>query len=837
LLFIDDINTIWRTYKMKGTTNALSAGKTKSALQVQVSYNNETLSGVATQIAAVGMSNTYLTKDNGLATFTNLDAQQYSLTCEKDGYLTNSQPNVVVSNPFEFKDVQLSPVTLTFTVTDSIDNPIKDAEVTVGTYSATTNNEGVAVISGIIDGTYQYTVSKEMFETMYGTVVISRINVGEPVVMLTAPINCYAVDAVTMDDAVKVNAGMGSADVDYNVYAANTSVTNVLTLDGVARSTTSAGDIAQIRVTNFNEQEITVTTEEDGCDIQFNNGNELCSVNVVANMEETHNYLAFKRSDDDQIIYFKDRVYPFVPSDNTYDEVSFTFYTYENDNMVSHTATTQSSSVGDSTYDGITLIIYSVTLLCNGTWTRSIVADVNNVETEFDGATITTSSYLTTPEAIIPTTNNSKFAMEKSNDWNVLTVVGGALTELNNLQEILVPNNTIIDTYVTLNDGQPAKLMKNTYFKRYTITSDYTLRKQKVVLNINVPAKVTFTVNNINKVIENTQSAQFDVYAGETVYYTIEVDGYVSQTGNYTVPQIVIQKEYQQSITLQGLTVGSRLMNMASFVTYFTPSGEYDVDSLKFLKLATNDIDNITTLRINKTKWLAQIETTLGILTPKGSSNTFTFTYNGTTWDLSGATTVSEISTSDLDTLYGITFIGTPKTNDNIVVTETQYNKFAVYVLDSNYRGNYSWKNYPFSNIMPVRYDEPQNCVESATYFNDYIKNNTDIGSYPIFNYCKNLGNFILPNGIVINSVLPNSIELLSIWTNRVFLDSCDPIIQGGATNYNLTNWAFRDSRCWSCIEKDDTQSWQVNSSGYFSTQNFKDSEYGCCPVLEVPIM
>ena len=521
-----------------------TSGSSKSALQVTCSYNNDVLKGVAVVVDET----TITTKSNGLATFTGLDTGTKTITASKNGFATNTSSKVI-ANSFEFSDIEMQPITLTFTITNSIDNPISGATITVGSYSATTNNEGIAIISEILDGTYTYTISALTYETVTGTIIIDRNNESESIVMLTAPINCYAAEAVTVDNAVKLNAGMGNADVDYNVYAANTSVTNVLTLDGLARSSASIGETAEVRVTDYQEKVITITTDQENADIQFNNGNDICTVNIVANMPETHNYLAFKRQSDNSIIYFKDRTYPFVPSDNTYPETSFTYYTYENNEMVEHAATTQSQTAGDTTYDGETLIIYSATVAVNGTWLRDIDND-QTITVENEGATITTSSYLTTPEAVIPTTNNSKFAMEKSNDYDVILVVGGAFITLANLQEIIVPNNTIIDTYITLKDGQPAKLLNNTYFKRYTISNDYTLRKVKLSLVINVSSKVTFTINGISKIIENTQLAQIDVYAGETMNYTVESEGYTTQSSSYNCPQYLTVKEQIVNITL-----------------------------------------------------------------------------------------------------------------------------------------------------------------------------------------------------------------------------------------------------------------------------------------------
>lgn len=416
------------------------------------------------------------------------------------------------------------------------------------TLSAITNSQGIAVISAITDGKYDYSVLKQLYETMYGQIIINRANETEPVMMYTAPINCYAAEAVTVDSAVKLNAGIGDSNTDYDVYASNTSQTNDLTLDGVARSSASAGEIAEVRITDYKEAEITIEVDQDNADIQFNNNNDICTVNIVADMKETHNYLAFKRTDN-AIIYFKDREYPFVASDNNVNETSFTYYTYSGGVMTEHTATTQSSSSGNSTYDGTTLTIHSATVAVDGVWARD-TADDQVIATEYNGATITTSGYLTTPQVIIPRNNYWRFAIEKSNDWDLMLVVGGAFTNLANLQEIVVPNNTIVDIYATKKNETPA-LFKSTYTNRLTITNDRIYRKVNFVLQVTNEggANTTLTVNGISFTNTGVQQ-KLDVYAGQTVTYKVEKEGFTTQTGTYTVPDYPTIKEYIQSVTL-----------------------------------------------------------------------------------------------------------------------------------------------------------------------------------------------------------------------------------------------------------------------------------------------
>lgn len=528
---------------MKGTTNALSAGKVKSALQVQVSYNNQVLGGADVNVDI----ERYVTKSNGLAMFTGLTPDTHSLDVSKDGY--QSYVNTVqLQNPVEFKDVELNPITLTFNVTDSTNNPIKDAQVTVGTYSATTNNEGIAIISGILDGVYTYTILKATFSTITGIISINRQNVNEPVIMTSALIVGKAINnSFSVGDTVPLNVGIGENNYDVTAYATDSTMTNILTVYGeVAEVKTDS--IVLTEEPQIENAEITIEVDQDNADIQFNNNNDICTVNIVADMKETHNYLAFKRTDN-AIIYFKDREYPFVASDNNFNEVTFSYYTYENNVMVEHSATTQNSSSGNSTYDGTTLTIHSATVAVDGVWTRDTVDD-EVIATEYDGATITTSGYLTTPNPVIPTTNYWKFAIEKSSDWDLMLVVGGAFTNLANLQEIVVPNNTVVDIYATKKNETPT-LLKSTYTNRLTITNDRIYRKVNFVLQVTNEggANTTLTINGIS--FTNTGSQQtLDIYAGQTVTYKVEKEGFTTQTGTYTVADYPTIKKYIQSITL-----------------------------------------------------------------------------------------------------------------------------------------------------------------------------------------------------------------------------------------------------------------------------------------------
>ena len=86
----------------------------------------------------------------------------------------------------------------------------------------------------------------------------------------------------------------------------------------------------------------------------------------------------------------------------------------------------------------------------------------------------------------------------------------------------------------------------------------------------------------------------------------------------------------------------------------------------------------------------------------------------------------------------------------------------------------------------------------------------------------------------MLNALIPNLTELKAIYDNRVNLDSLDPVIQGGSTSYNLSNWSFTSSAAYSCQQRDDSYCWQINSNGSVSSTGRTDNR-GIIPVFEVP--
>lgn len=459
-------------------------------------------------------------------------------------YLNNPAQNGQNAKSF---NMSLSKGTLNLYVTDVDGNGIKGATVQINNQTYTTSVGGLLTLENLYYGKYPFTVSGEGIIT--GS---SNANINKSVNNVYYTANeigrAFATDnSIVVGDNVILNSGMATSDLKWSAYpVTETSMINDLSLEGSVVEISN--NIITLENNPQNNAEIEVKCEQDNAEIEFNNLNEVCEVEIDVNAVTSSNMLAFIR-DDNSVIYFKDRTYPFVPSDNNFNEVTFTYYTYEDNVMVEHTATTQSSSSGNSTYDGTTLTIHSQTVVVDGIWTRDSQLDMN-YQTEYDGATITTSTTLNNKEAIINLGTNHTFAIEKSNDWDLMTVIGGSFADLPNLRQIIVPDNTIVDIYAT-KKGQTPALFKSTYSTRLNITSDRIYRKVNFVLQVTNEggANITLTVNGIS--FTNTGSQQkLDVYAGQTVTWKAEKEGFTTQTGIYTVPDYPMIKEQIQSVTL-----------------------------------------------------------------------------------------------------------------------------------------------------------------------------------------------------------------------------------------------------------------------------------------------
>lgn len=95
------------------------------------------------------------------------------------------EPNPLVRFPLAMVNAS-TPVTtynVTFTVTDSSENAIEGAKVTMGSQKATTNSSGVAVLKSQANNSYQYCVKATGKSTVKGTASVTTANASVSVVM------------------------------------------------------------------------------------------------------------------------------------------------------------------------------------------------------------------------------------------------------------------------------------------------------------------------------------------------------------------------------------------------------------------------------------------------------------------------------------------------------------------------------------------------------------------------------------------------------------------------------------------------------------------------------
>lgn len=508
----------------------------------QINVKRTTISGEVLQMQYIGQTPQISGSFGDKVEYT-IENENYD-SIEGTFYLSNPAQNGQNAKSF---NMSLSKGILNLYVTDVDGNGIKGATVQINNQTYTTGTGGLLTLENLYYGNYPFTVEGEGIITGSSTAKVNKA-INNVYYAVNEIGKAFATDnSIVVGDNVILNSGMATSDLKWSAYPiTDNSMINDLSLEGSVVEISN--NIIILENNPQNNAEIEIKCDQDNADIQFNNLNEVCEVEIDVNAVTSSNMLAFIR-DDNSVIYFKDRTYPFVPSDNNFNEVTFTYYTYEDNVMVEHTATTQSSSSGNSTYDGNTLTIHSVTVAVNGIWTRNAELDVN-YQVEYDNAVINTNTTLNNKEAVINLGTNHRFAIEKSNDWDLMTVIGGDITELANLQEIIVPNNTIIDIYAT-KKGQIPAMFKSTYTTRLNITSDRIYRKVNFVLQVTNEggANITLSVNAIDFSSVGSQQ-KLDVYAGQTITWKVEKEGFTTQTGTYTVPDYPTIKEQIQSVTL-----------------------------------------------------------------------------------------------------------------------------------------------------------------------------------------------------------------------------------------------------------------------------------------------
>jgi len=128
---------------------------------------------------------TLLTDATGLASFTRYPAGNYTVSASKDNYSGVTAEVVEISNADVLKVLTLNQLTftVTFNVTSGTEH-LEGATVTLNGVNATTDASGTAHFSGIAPGTYAYTVSKEIYKTVDGSIIVDKSDVTEDVNLL-----------------------------------------------------------------------------------------------------------------------------------------------------------------------------------------------------------------------------------------------------------------------------------------------------------------------------------------------------------------------------------------------------------------------------------------------------------------------------------------------------------------------------------------------------------------------------------------------------------------------------------------------------------------------------
>jgi hypothetical protein len=511
-----------------------------SVLQVDCTYNSNFLQGVAVVVDGV----TKITGANGVVTFADISKGETTIVATKDGFVTDTSTENI-QDTFVEKAIELQPVTVLFNIKDVDGNPIENVSVTFGTTSKNTDENGQAEFVQVLDGTYNYSIISSLYDDVAGTLEIARNSQTKTFELTSRVIEAYAAEAVIAEATIKLNAGVGDSNYDYNAYAADTETTNDLTIDATAVTSAEIGEVAQVLPTEDTTANITVNANQDEAEIEFNNGDKIDQVNI--NIIAKDLYLAFTKGSGPtgtSKIYFKNNTLPFIPNDNkTFENTEFVYYTRRTDgSMMEHTATTSSvTSGGANTYNGTTLWIDSPSsYFINGIWTRN-----NSEDLEIDNgdATITTSSYLTDVNPIIPRTDNFIFSCAKLNpeQWDTKLIIGGQVKQFIDNQEFYVKSNQLIEIYATKHNSTN---MKDTYNKYFYISNDKHYKKVNFIINVNVSdATIKFTINGVE--FEYTGStANIDCYEGETINWELSKPGFITQTGSYTVPSYPTIKTY-----------------------------------------------------------------------------------------------------------------------------------------------------------------------------------------------------------------------------------------------------------------------------------------------------
>ncbi len=213
---------------------------------------------------------TALTNSNGAAVV-QLENGTYTYTADKEGFGTSSG-SLTITDDAATVDVTINPeYEVIFSITDQENNAAKNVDIHISGSTITTNTNGEASIM-LIDGTYNYTLTKLGYTEKTGSVTVNGAGatVEETIEGLTATITFSVTDenANLLPDAeITTNAqtittdgsGLATIDLNFGTYDYNISKDGYETVDDILGVT---GD-ATIEITLHTLYTISVTVEDE----------------------------------------------------------------------------------------------------------------------------------------------------------------------------------------------------------------------------------------------------------------------------------------------------------------------------------------------------------------------------------------------------------------------------------------------------------------------------------------------------------------------------------------------------------------------------------------------
>lgn len=513
-------------------------GSSKNPLLiVDVSYNNDSIKGAAVKVDTT----TKTTKSNGLAIFADTGKGEKQIDVQGSGFQEYTTTKQVKTTTVV--EVELQPLVITFTVRDDEENLLQGASITFNSETKTTDANGQASFVQVGAGSKAYTVTKDGFATETGSINVAYENEQLSVTIANSLNVGKSTGTYSVGDTVKLNAGMGMNNYEYTAYPSGTTSTNDLTIEG---------EVAEVKENSLKLTaepapamgEITVVANEDNCDISFNNEKDIRAITINASAQKNITYNCYKN--DNQKIYFKEGC-PLIPRLNndgtpySYNSLTFTYYTYEEGEFVSHSFTTNSSGNNICGYNEDGKIEFSA--YSSGESLENMVRSANDDISVDDGIlpTITTESYLNTIDGHIPTEGFYRVTLTKLNDGNwesELLVNNGKVNFVQGQQVYLKTANNKLDFLLKKTGGNEV------YTKSITVsTTNFTVRKQTVKVAISnefttEQPTIKLTVGGISFVATGVGAINktLQVYQGDVLSYEVSCEGYTTQTGTWTIP-------------------------------------------------------------------------------------------------------------------------------------------------------------------------------------------------------------------------------------------------------------------------------------------------------------